>query len=170
MKVALTVVRELLWCRLQESGHDVLLERVAELLDAAASGAPAFCVQLPPQAPGGSHGGPIHAHAPSGVPQGFNNTSLAVSAGRQAAPALPLVSEGMHIAAYDPGEPTPYHPQDGASSQTACNVVHYGEAFGAVTPEAYVPHMVDREYALEEYHGSFLGPGWEEEAPEAELF
>ena len=44
MKAALTVARELLWCRLQESGHDVLLERVAELLDAAASGAPPLCV------------------------------------------------------------------------------------------------------------------------------
>ena len=39
-----------------------------------------------------------------------------------------------------------------------------------VTPEAYVPHMVDREYALEEDHGSFLRLGWEEEALEAELF
>ena len=37
-------------------------------------------------------------------------------------------------------------------------------------PEAYVPHMVDRGYALQEDHDSFLGPGWKEEAPEAELF
>ena len=81
MKAALTVARELLWCRLHESGHDVLLERVAELLDAAASGAPPFCVQLPPQAPGGSHAGPIHARVPPGKTQGFINTSLAVSAG-----------------------------------------------------------------------------------------
>ena len=42
------MARELLQCRLLEGGHDVLLERVAELLDAAASGAPPFCVQLPP--------------------------------------------------------------------------------------------------------------------------
>ena len=68
MKAVLTVVRELLRCRLQESGHDVLLERVAKLLDAAASGAPLFCVQLPPQALGGSRGGPIRAHAPPGAP------------------------------------------------------------------------------------------------------
>ena len=47
---------------------------------------------------------------------------------------------------------------------------HYGEVFGAATSEAYVPHMVDREYALEDDHGSFLGPGWEEEMPEAEPF
>ena len=30
--------------------------------------------------------------------------------------------------------------------------------------------MVDRECALEEDHGSFLGPGWSEETPEAGLF
>ena len=47
---------------------------------------------------------------------------------------------------------------------------HYGEVFGAVTLEAYVPHMVDREYALEDDPGSFLGSGWEEETPEAEPF
>ena len=76
----------------------------------------------------------------------------------------------MRITAYGPGGPPPYRPQDGASSQTAWRARHYGEAFGAVTPEAYVPHMVDREYALEEDRDSFLGPGWEEEAPEAELF
>ena len=48
-RAALTVARELLRCRLLECGHDVLLERVAELLEAAASGAPPFCIQLPTQ-------------------------------------------------------------------------------------------------------------------------
>ena len=43
------MARELLRCRLLEGGRDVLLERVAELLDAAASGAPPFSIQLPPQ-------------------------------------------------------------------------------------------------------------------------
>ena len=43
MRAVITVARELLRCRLQEGGRDVLLERVAELLDAAASGAPPFC-------------------------------------------------------------------------------------------------------------------------------
>ena len=76
----------------------------------------------------------------------------------------------MRITAYGPSGPPPYRPQDGASSRTAWRAEHYGEAFGVVTPEAYVPHMVDREYALEEDHGSFLGPGWGEETPEAELF
>ena len=76
----------------------------------------------------------------------------------------------MRVAAYGPGGPPPYHPQDGPSSQTAWSVGHYTEAFGAATPEPYVPHMVDQEYALEEDHGSFLGPGWEEETPEAEPF
>ena len=43
MRAALIVARELLRCRLMESGRDALLERVAELLDAAATGAPPFC-------------------------------------------------------------------------------------------------------------------------------
>ena len=43
MSAALTVARELLRCRLMESGRDALLERVAELLDAAATGVPPFC-------------------------------------------------------------------------------------------------------------------------------
>ena len=48
MRAALTVVRELLRCRLMESGRDALLERVAELLDAAATGVPPFYYQLTP--------------------------------------------------------------------------------------------------------------------------
>ena len=39
-----------------------------------------------------------------------------------------------------------------------------------VAPEAYVPRMVNQGCALEEDHGSFLGPGWGEETPKAELF
>ena len=46
---------------------------------------------------------------------------------------------------------------------------HYDEVFGVVAPEAYGPHMVDQGHAQEEDHGSFLGPGWGEETPEAEL-
>ena len=76
----------------------------------------------------------------------------------------------MRIAAYGPGGPPPYHPQDGASSQTAWSMGNYSEAFGAATPEAYVPHMVDREYALEDEPDLFLGSGWEEETPKAEPF
>ena len=41
---------------------------------------------------------------------------------------------------------------------------HFGEVFGAATSEAYVPRMMDQEYAQEDDPGSFLGPGWEEEA------
>ena len=47
------VARELLQCRLLEGGRDVLLERVAELLGFAASGAHPFCTQLASQAQGG---------------------------------------------------------------------------------------------------------------------
>ena len=76
----LTVAQELLRCRLLESGHDVLLERVAELLDAAASGSPPFCVQLPPQIQGVPYNGPIRTHATPSGPQGLLNANLAVGA------------------------------------------------------------------------------------------
>ena len=76
----------------------------------------------------------------------------------------------MHITVYGPGGPLPYHPQDGALGQATWSMRHYGEVFEAVTSEAYVPRMVDREYALEDDPGSFLGSGWEEETPEAEPF
>ena len=84
------------------------------------------------------------ARAPLCVPQGFIDASSTIGARRQATPTPPLMSEGMRVAAYGPGGPTPYHPQDRASSRTAWRAEHYGEAFGVVTPEAYVPHMVDQ--------------------------
>ena len=43
MMAALLVARELLRCRLLDSGHDALLLRVAELLDAASTRAEPFC-------------------------------------------------------------------------------------------------------------------------------
>ena len=43
MRAALRVARELLRCRLLDTGHDVLLLRVTELLDAASTGAKPFC-------------------------------------------------------------------------------------------------------------------------------
>ena len=43
MRAAVIVARELLWCRLLESDCDALLERVAELLDAACREAALFC-------------------------------------------------------------------------------------------------------------------------------
>ena len=43
MRAAVIVARELLRCRLLESGRDALLEWVAELLDAACRGAAPFC-------------------------------------------------------------------------------------------------------------------------------
>ena len=50
------------------------------------------------------------------------------------------------------------------------SVGHNGEVFEAAASEAYVPRMVDQEYALEDDRGSFLELGWEEEALEAEAF
>src|SRR4051812_12978973 len=76
-RAALTVARELLQCRLLEGGRDVLLERVAELLGFAASGAHPFCIQLPSQAQGGSRGGPARSRGPLGYP----DTSESVGAG-----------------------------------------------------------------------------------------
>ena len=46
MRAALLVARELLRCRLLDAGHDALLLRMAELLDAAATGAEPFCFRI----------------------------------------------------------------------------------------------------------------------------
>ena len=86
MRAALRVARELLRCRLMKSGRDALLERVAELPDAAASGAPPFCYLLPSQATTGTHGGPRRNHAPSGVPGRFIDTGTASGTGGLVAP------------------------------------------------------------------------------------
>ena len=162
--------RELLRWRLLEGGRDMLLERVDELLDAAASGAPPFFVRLPPQVQGGPYGVPIRAHAtPSGL-QAQLNADPAMSTGREVAPPPSLVGEGAHPATFGLRGPPRHHPQDNAPGRTVWHVGHYGENRGVAVPEAYVPHMVDRECALEEDHGSFLGPGWSEETPEAKLF
>ena len=63
-----------------------------------------------------------------------------------------------------------YHPQDAALGRATWSVGHYGEVFGVTAPEAYVPRMMDQEYTPEDDHGSFLEPGGEEEALEAEAF
>ena len=124
MRAALTVARELLRCRLMESGWDALLERVAELLDAAASGAPPFCDQLPPEATTGSHGGPRRDHAPSGVPGGFVNTSTAGGAGGSAAPIPPATSMSTSVASHGPSGMPRYHPQDAALGRAMWSVGH----------------------------------------------
>ena len=79
MRAALTMARELLRCRLMKSGRDTLLERVAELLDASASGAPPFYYRLPPQAAARPRGEPHHICAPSTTPGGFVNISTAAA-------------------------------------------------------------------------------------------
>ena len=147
MRAALTVARELLRCRLMESSRDALLERVAELLDAAASGAPPFCHQLPPQANTGSHGGPRRNHAPSGVPGGFVNTSTAGGSGGSAAPMPPATSMSTSVASHGPSGMSRYHPQDATLGRGTWSVAHYGEVFGVTAPEAYVPRMMDQDYA-----------------------
>ena len=98
MRAALTVARELLRCRLMESSRDTLLERVAELLHAAASGAPPFCYRLPPQATAGARGEPHHIRAPSTMPGGFIHLSTAGGVGGSDSPMPPAAGAGASVA------------------------------------------------------------------------
>ena len=153
-----------------ESGRDALLERVAELLDAAASGAPPFCYRLPSQAVTGPHGGPHRNHAPSGAHGGFVNTSAAGGAGGSTAPIPPATSTDTSVATHGPGEMPHYYPQDATLGRATWSVGHYGEVFGVTAPEAYVPRMMDQEYTPEDDPGSFVGEDWEEGALGVEAF
>ena len=137
-----------------EGGRDVLLERVAELLGFAASGAHPFCTPLSPQAQGGPRGGPMCNH---GL-QSYSNTSEAVSIGPAAAPApLPVSEEGL-VATHGPHGPPRYHHQAGTSSRVAWHVEPYGAAFGVMATEEYVPHMMDQGHPREGEQGSLLSP------------
>ena len=162
MRAALTMARELLRCRLMESGRDALLERVAELLDAAAKGAPPFGYHLTPQAAAGSHGGPRRAGVFPGAPGGLVDINMTHGGGRPAAPAPPQVGVGTSVAAYGPVGALPCHPQDGMTGRATWSVGHFGEVFGAAASEAYVPRMMDQEYTPEDDSCSFFVPGWEE--------
>ena len=77
---------------------------------------------------------------------------------------------GTSIAAHGPSGAPPYHPQDGVMGRATWSVGHFGEVFGATATEAYVPRMTNQEYTPGDDPGSFLEPGWEEEAPGAEAF
>ena len=90
MRAAIIVARELLRCRLAKSGRDVLLERVAELLDAACRGAAPFCLLPTPQAVTGVRAGPRRAHAPPGEPTRFDNTNVARGAALPTTTTPPL--------------------------------------------------------------------------------
>ena len=158
MRPVLIVARELLRCWLMESGRDALLERFAELLDAAASGAPPFCTPLTPQAAAGSHGRPGHARVPTGAPPGFIATGATNGAVRPLAPAPPPLGAGTSAATYGPGGMQPYHPRGGTLGRATWSMGHYGEVFEAAASEAYVPRMVDQEYMLGDDPGSFFEP------------
>ena len=110
MRAALTVARELLRCRLMEGGRDALPERVTELLDVAAIGAPPFCYQLTPQAATGSHCGPRHARMLPGAPGGLVDINTIHGGGRPVAPAPPQMGAGTNIAAYGPIGALPCRP------------------------------------------------------------
>ena len=157
MRAALTVARELLRCRLMESGRDTLLEHVAELLDAAASGAPPFCYRLPPQATARPRGEPHHVRVPSTTPGGFININTASGVGGSDSPVPPATSTGASIALHGPSRMPRYHPQDATLGRATWSVGHHDELFGVTAPEAYVPRMMDQEYALEDDPGSFIG-------------
>ena len=155
---------------LLEGGRDVLLERVAELLGSAASRAHPFCTQLRPQAQSGSHGGPTRTRTAPSLFPGHSNTTLAVSAWSPTVLPPPPSSEGGLATAHGPSGPSRHHPHVGTSRRTAWHTGHYSEAFRVAASEEYMPHMMDQGHAQEEDHGSFLGPSWGEETPEAELF
>ena len=161
------MARELLQCRLLEGGRDVLLERVAELLGFAASGAHPFCTQLSSQAQGGPRGG---SACTRGL-QGYSNASKAVSTGPvPALPPLPVREEEGLDATHGPSGQPRYHPTVGASSRAAWHAEHYGMAFGMTAPEEYVSLMMDQGHPHEGEQGSLLSPSWGDEAPEAEPF
>ena len=170
MRAALTVARELLRCRLMESGRDALLERVAELLDTTATGALPFCYQLTLQAAAGSHGRPRRTRVFPGAPGGLVDINMTHGGGRPAAPAPPQVGVGTSVAPHGPSEASRYHPQDATLRRAAWSAGHYGEVFGVTAPKAYVPRLMDQGYRPEDDPDSFLGPGWEEEALGAEAF
>ena len=154
-RAALTVAQELLQCRLLEGGRDVLLERVAELLGFAASGAHPFCTQLPSQAQGGPRGGSARAR---GL-RGYSNASEAVSTGPVAAlPPLPVrEEEGLDTTGGPSGQPR-CHLTVGASGRTAWHAEHYGVALGMTASEEYVPLMMDQGHPHESEQGSLLSP------------
>ena len=85
-------------------------------------------------------------------------------------PAPPPLGAGTSAATYGPGGMQPYHPRGGTLGRAKWNMGHYGEVFEVAVSEAYGPRMVDQEYMLEDNLGSFLEPGWEEEALEADTF
>lgn len=97
---------------------------------------------------------------------GLIYTGAARSAGHPLVPAPPLMGAGTSIATRGLSGMPPYHSHGGAT----WSVGHFGEVFGAAALEAYVPRMIDQEYALEDDPGSFLEPDWENEALEAEAF
>ena len=151
------MARELLQCRLLEGGRDVLLERVAELLGFASSGAHPFCTQLPSQAQGGPRGGSARAR---GL-QGYSNASEAVSTGPAAAlPPLPVREEEGLDATHGPSGQPRCHLTVGASGRTAWHAGHYGVAFGMAAPEEYVPLMMDQGHPHKGEQGSLLSLSW----------
>ena len=80
------------------------------------------------------------------------------------------MSAGTSVTTCGPSGVPPYHPQGGALGQAMWSVGHFGEVFGAMALEAYVPRVMDQEYAPEDDPSSFLESGWEEETLEAEAF
>ena len=155
MRAALIVARELLQCRLAESGCDALLKHVAELLDAATRGTPPFRSLPTPQVVARSHIGPRRARMLPGAPGGF----IGIGAGAY-----------TDVAPRDPSGISPYHHLGGALGPAAWSTGRLSGGSGAAALEAYVPRMVDQEYTPEDDPDSFLEPGWEEEMLEVEAF
>ena len=104
------------------------------------------------------------------APGGLIDIKATHGAGHPLALAPPLMGAGTSVATHGLSRALPYHPQDGMMGRATWSMGHFGEVFGAAASEAYVPRMMDQEYALEDDPGSLLEPGREEEALEAEAF
>ena len=135
----------------------MLLERVAELLGFAASGAHPFSTQLPSQAQGDPRGGPARAR---GL-QGYSDASEAVSAGPAAAlpPPSAREEEGLNATRGPSGRPR-CHPAVGVTGGTVWHAGHHDVEFGMTAPEEYVPLMMDQGHPHESEQGSLLSPNW----------
>ena len=77
---------------------------------------------------------------------------------------------GTGVDTHGPSGMQPDHPWGGTLGRATWSVGHFGEVFGVTAPEAYVHRMMDQEYTPEDDPGSFVEPGWEEEALGAEAF
>ena len=108
MRPAVIVARELLRCRLLESGRDAMLERVAELLDAACRGASPFCITPMSQVVVG--GTPIPDTTARPLPGPLKNLSVPTSPEEQPEPLRTCHLSAVLLRATSPGATLVHRP------------------------------------------------------------